>query len=139
MSNPFQYIRDEREAKACQEAEQRELRSKAIARAHAEYGPMVEKVLSQLRDAAYPDKQVRWTAYDYRRRDYWSIGSMSHDYEDGDNWGAWVLVSVEFSDHHEPLGFLCAGGERGNPELQCGLTESELVATLQQLHPSQNA
>lgn len=156
MANPFKYLYDKRKAKEDEKLRQQEAERQAREReeqlrqarrkAAEQFDGMVTKVLQQLQEAAYPDGQLR-----YNGAGVWSIG---HEYwrETGDRsgeraWASRVSVTLIYDERNMPAGFECerSGGYHSKTRLgekfvqfgsiRCKLSETELIKTLQQLHP----
>ena len=142
MTNPFLYIHDAREEKKRrdQEAERQkrvreEQRKQAMGRMVDQYGPMVTRVLTLLRDIAYPRYDVR----ELPSSAEWDLSAISIGSD-----ATPVTVSCVLDDQNRPSRFRCRRqdswghvGECLRPEegpVECGLTEQELITALQEVH-----
>ena len=147
MTDPFQYLRDEREAKEHQRQE-RETREKTLEQqekqlreeAYTQYDPMVTRLLALLRDAAYPWCHITGSLSQYGGGGTWHIQHVDDYYQDrGITFPKTIThvgVDLILDDHLRPIAFECrAMGEK----IRCGLTEQELVKALQQLHSPEGA
>lgn len=149
MSKIFSYLKEEREAheeaeaakalqaKLREEAIMRaeELRRQAIKKGIAKYEKTVMGLLTELRDAAYPDQEIK------RQENGWRIYKISSYRESYPRGGysyrsheqTTISVELEFDDDNQPSGFLCKRGEKA---MRVGLTYDELEKALVKLHPT---
>jgi hypothetical protein len=141
MTNPFQQIKDKREAIERQRVESKlkadllkQQKHQAMRVAEQQYGQMVMQVLEQLKEAAYP------SCYSVAKSDIfpisWQIGcSQSLVNRDGNqysNWEAVACISLEYNEQNQRISFNC--WRKCKEDVTSGLTETELVAALQRLY-----
>lgn len=140
MNNPFDYLKNEREAKEKKELEKRleeEQRQEESLKRRMEagniYGEMVELVLNQLRDAVYPKCVVNGWKFHFKgseRRVFWDI-SDPYD-ENAKNPHTYLIVWLDFDSNDTPESF--SFGNRKRP-IRTGLSQEELIQGLMKLFP----
>jgi hypothetical protein len=149
MSNPFEYIKNERTLKAERELQEQmrkedeeKIRFQRLENVNNTYQPIVTQILTDLRDAAYSTtndmvKQSSISADKLR----WSIG-RNRGKQDEEYWVSWVDVTLEIDQNINPKGFLCKRldlpkefREAVPSEVHAGLSAEGLIASLQMLYP----
>ncbi len=150
MSNPFEYIKNERALKAERQAQEKtrieneeKLKIQRIENLSAEYQPVVVQVLTNLRDAAYSSKDdiVKHSNLSGEKLK-WSIGRYRGK-QDEEYWVAWMDVVLEIDQNSQPKGFLCKRLDLPKEfrdavpsEMHASLSMESLISTLQNLYPS---